>query len=755
VISGDTVSASNTGATFADKNVGATKTVTLAGIALSGTDASNYSIATTVTDTATITAKALTLTGFDASNKVYDQTTAATIANAGSLSGVISGDTVSVVSTGATFADKNVGATKTVTLAGIALSGTDAGNYSIAATVTDTADITAKALTLSGFTAASKVYDQATAAAITNAGSLGGVIAGDTVSATNTGATFADKNVGTTKTVTLNGVTLGSADAANYSVATTATTTADITAKAITLSGFTAASKVYDQTTAASIANVGSLAGVIAGDTVSASNTGATFADKNVGAAKTVTLAGIALSGTDAGNYSIGTTVTDTADISAKALTLSGFSASNKVYDRTTAATIANAGSLTGVIAGDTVTFSETAHFNDWHVGAAKTINISGITLGGADAGNYSIASTATATGDITVAALLYSANSKIISAGDPPIGLTGSMTGIVAGDTLASITTGAPAWSGTTNTNQAGQYSITGSGLTLTSGDYQLGQAAGNAMALTVLPALPVPPVPPTPTPAPVPVPVPTPAPTPEPGPVPVPTPTPAPTPEPAATPAPVPPVPSTPTSTPEPAPVPAPTPEPAPTPTPTPTPAPAPTPSPAPVPAPTPAPVPPVPSTSTPAPTPTPAGEAVVKSSAVSDAPSSGAGASAGVNVAVVTQPTRVETVFVAVSLPKGSSTEGVGFRVPLPVEVSNAVSVGTNPVAPSGILAPTAAPAIEVRAVISGRTVPLPDWLRYSPEQQMFVATAVPDGGLPITIEIMVAGQRTLMVISERPN
>ena len=123
-------------------------------------------------------------------------------------------------------------AAKTVTLAGIALSGTDAGNYSIGATVTDTADITAKALTLTGFDAASKVYDQTTAATIANAGSLTGVIAGDTVSASNTGASFADKNVGTTKTVTLNGVTLGSADAANYSVATTATTTADITAKA-------------------------------------------------------------------------------------------------------------------------------------------------------------------------------------------------------------------------------------------------------------------------------------------------------------------------------------------------------------------------------------------------------------------------------------------------------------------------------------------------------------------------------------------
>jgi hypothetical protein len=148
-------------------------------------------------------------------------------------------------------------------------------------------------------------------------------------------------------------------------------------------------------------------------------------------------------------------------------------------------------------------------------------------------------------------------------------------------------------------------------------------------------------------------------------------------------------------------------------------------------------------------------PVTEAVAKSAAATDAPTVGAGASSGVSVAVVTQPTRAETGFVAVSLPKGTSTEGVGFRVPLPAEVSNAVSVGTNPVAPSGTVAPTAAPAIEARAVISGRTVPLPDWLRYSPEQQMFVATAVPDGGLPITIEIMVAGQRTLMVISERPN
>jgi hypothetical protein len=51
----------------------------------------------------------------------------------------------------------------------------------------------------------------------------------------NTGASFADKNAGTGKTVTLNGTSLSGAEAANYKLATTAvTTTADITPATLT-----------------------------------------------------------------------------------------------------------------------------------------------------------------------------------------------------------------------------------------------------------------------------------------------------------------------------------------------------------------------------------------------------------------------------------------------------------------------------------------------------------------------------------------
>jgi hypothetical protein len=153
-----------------------------------------YNVTGAAPGTLTVGQKVLTLSGFDAANKEYDRSTTATIVSAGTLSGVIVGDTVTVANTGATFSDKNVGTAKTVTLNGVAISATDAGNYTIATTATDTANITAKTLTLSGFDAANKEYDRSTTATIVSAGTLSGVIVGDTVTVANTGATFSDKN---------------------------------------------------------------------------------------------------------------------------------------------------------------------------------------------------------------------------------------------------------------------------------------------------------------------------------------------------------------------------------------------------------------------------------------------------------------------------------------------------------------------------------------------------------------------------------
>ena len=70
--------------------------------------------------------------------------------------------------------------------------------------------------------------------------------------------------MGTAKTVTLFAAGLSGADADNYVLESVDTTTADITQLGITGS-FTAATKVYDGTTAATVTDR-SLIGVVSGD---------------------------------------------------------------------------------------------------------------------------------------------------------------------------------------------------------------------------------------------------------------------------------------------------------------------------------------------------------------------------------------------------------------------------------------------------------------------------------------------------------
>ena len=102
-------------------------------------------------------------------------------------------------------------------------------------------------------------------------------MAGDTVTAAYTTATFSDKNAGTGKTVTVSGITIGGADAGNYVLADpTTTTTADITARGLTVTA-TGTDRGYDGTTGATVSL---LTSKLTGDAVTASYTSATFADQ-------------------------------------------------------------------------------------------------------------------------------------------------------------------------------------------------------------------------------------------------------------------------------------------------------------------------------------------------------------------------------------------------------------------------------------------------------------------------------------------
>jgi hypothetical protein len=432
VLGTDIVSLISTSATgsFADKNVGSSKAVSTSGFTLGGTDSGNYTL-TQPTLTANITTAALTVSGVTANNKVYNATTTTTL-NTGSatLVGVLGTDIVSLISTSATgtFANKNAGTGKGVSTSGFTLGGTDSGNYTLTQPSL-TANITTAGLTISGVTANNKVYN-ATMTATLNTGSatLVGVFGWDVVSLVSTGATgsFADKNVGSSKEVSTSGFTLGGTDASNYTL-TQPSLTANITAAGLTVSGVTANNKVYNATTTAAL-NTGSatLAGVFGGDVVSLISTGATgsFADKNVGSSKAVSTSGFTLGGTDAGNYTL-TQPSTTANITAKTLTVGGtFTPSSKVYDGTTAATIAtNDLTLLTKDGSDVVTLTAMAVFANNAVGTGKTVSLTGSSLAGADAPNYtlSLAGAPKATANITAKQIIISPDAgQSKTEGDP-----------------------------------------------------------------------------------------------------------------------------------------------------------------------------------------------------------------------------------------------------------------------------------------------------------------------------------------------
>ncbi len=462
--------------TFTDANVGTSKLVTTSGFSLSGSDSGNYSLSQPTT-TADISGIGLTVTGITANNRIYNSTTTATLNTGGAtLSGVSGGDIVTLVATGATgtFADKNIGSGKTVLISGLTLSGPDAGKYSLIQP-TATANITPVDLNVSGITANNKVYN-GTITAILNTGNatIEGVLGGDLVYLVTTGATgtFSNKNVGEAKVVTISGIALGGDDAANYTL-TQPSTSANITAAVLTVTGVIANNKVYDGTTNATL-NTGSaaLSGIHGTDDVYLNITGAigTFTDANVGTSKLVTTSGFTHSGTDSGNYTLSQPTT-IADITWIVLTVTGITANNRIYNSTTTATLNTGGAtLSGVSGGDIVTLvatGATGTFADKNIGSGKTVLISGLSLSGPDAGKYSLIQP-TATANITPADLNVSgitANNRIYNSTTTATLNTGGATlsGVSGGDVVTLVTTGATGTFSNKNVGEAKVVIISG----------------------------------------------------------------------------------------------------------------------------------------------------------------------------------------------------------------------------------------------------------------------------------------------------
>src|SRR6266496_3275826 len=136
----------------------------------------------------------------------------------------------------------------------------------------------------------------------------------------------------------------------NYTVTQQTGLTQTVTAKALTVSGITAASTIYDGTTTAKLGGTAAFQATEAAgsgttadgkpysvDSVSAGGTAAgTLAAKNVGT-QAVTITGVTVTGTGSGNYTVTQQTGLTQTITAKALAVQGnLSISPKTYDGTT-----------------------------------------------------------------------------------------------------------------------------------------------------------------------------------------------------------------------------------------------------------------------------------------------------------------------------------------------------------------------------------------------------------------------------------
>ena len=370
IISADNVVVSAVGTNFSDKDVAInyTSTVTFSLITSPATGKENNYFIFGGNDVfitnGSITAKSITV-GATATNKEYDGTRAAAVSLTDDR---ISGDVLTVDKTSSLFDTKDAGTGKVVTVSGITVTGTDAGNYSLTTTsATTSAEITAKSITV-GATATNKEYDGTRAAAVSLTDDR---ISGDVLTVDKTSSLFDTKDAGTGKVVTVSGITVTGTDAGNYSLTTTsATTSAEITAKSITV-GATATNKEYDGTRAAAVSLTDDR---ISGDVLTVDKTSSLFDTKDAGTGKVVTVSGITVTGTDAGNYSLtSTTATTTADITPKSITVTGLTTSNKVYDRTNIA-ILTGGSLVGVISPDVVNFSASGTFSQTNVGTGISI---------------------------------------------------------------------------------------------------------------------------------------------------------------------------------------------------------------------------------------------------------------------------------------------------------------------------------------------------------------------------------------------
>ena len=396
---------------------------------------------------ATITPAPLTISGLSSTDMAYNGTLNDPLGvdpqlGTISLNGLQNNEQLVLTNTGfGTLSNANAG-TRTVT-ANVQLNNGSglASNYALTEPTLASVTVSPATLTvLSGLTPVDRSYNGSTTVALSGTPRFSGLVNGQTVTVTNlsTGGLAASANAGSEPVNANLQLANGSGLASNYVVAASSLGNVTITPATLSVTGETASGKVYDGGTTATLSG-GSLVGVIGNDAVTLGQAG-NFASPNVGSNIAITAADT-LSGTDAGNYQLTQPTGLSASITPATLTVSGETASGKVYDGGTAATLSG-GQLVGVIGQDSVTLGQAGNFASRNVGSNIAITAAD-TLSGTDAGNYQLTQPTGLSAGITPATLSVSgqgALGKVYDGTSAVTPLGGTLTGIVAGDQVGLV---------------------------------------------------------------------------------------------------------------------------------------------------------------------------------------------------------------------------------------------------------------------------------------------------------------------------
>ncbi len=266
-----------------------------------------------------------------------------------------------------------------------------------------------------------------------------------------------------------------------------ATTTANITPIPLNVT-ITAANKPYDGTNTATItgctlsATPGGPA-IVAGDTPTCTASGGTFSDQNVGNGKTVTAATVTIQGNPNGNYSASVVSTTTANITPQTLTVTP-NAATRLYG---AANPTFTYAITGFVHSETVAVVSGTPTLSTTAVTSSPIGVYPIQAAGTlTATNYVFAY---ATGPLTITAapltVAADAKTKVYGTSDPT--LTYQVSGLVAPDTAGGVLAGSLTRAAGESVT-GGPYAILqGSVALLPSSNYTLSFTGSN---LTITPA-------------------------------------------------------------------------------------------------------------------------------------------------------------------------------------------------------------------------------------------------------------------------